>query len=99
MLFYYKISRIYIYLSRIFFVAICALLHWKVDSANFFTFRMYAKSSFDLESPIPKSKRQNISDKMLTFGENQKWLWGPIIQNKAYIFLNEGGRHLGKIPK
>ena len=49
MLFYHKITfifMIFVYLSRTFFVAIYALfppifLACKVDSANFFTFRMY----------------------------------------------------------
>ena len=51
MLFHHKITcifMIYVYLSRKFFIAIHALfppifLAWKVDSANVFTFRMYAQ--------------------------------------------------------
>ena len=53
MLFYHQITcifMIYVYLLQKFVVAIYAVfppivLAWKLDSANFFTFRMYATIS------------------------------------------------------
>ena len=90
MLSYHKttfIFMVYVYLWQKFVVAIYALfppisLAWKVDSANFFTFRMYDPSGFSVNAEVQiKISLSSLTRARRALGSRSRRSWASLGKN------------------